>query len=234
MTSSFEKYQNFADNTMRDRVAFAHAHEANPKEAGPEEDPSLAKSHFTSEGWDKYYFFSNPANCSGPGKGNLHPTARLGRDRPSMIGPQTFTIEAFSPEELARARVQIEKKGARTTYKDSYSQLPRSSSITGPVHPLTGPDILHQAKTTGQSVSDTLSQAGLGTMTRALSATEILAGPLTAQRCGPHWPPHDGTTRPDPIKTREALMRGPHRTFVDLHAMDRKCPGPCSYTITRY
>lgn len=234
MASSIDKYANFGDNTMRDRVAFAHAHETPPREAGIDEDPSLQKSGFTSTGWDKYYFFSNPANCSGPGNGNLHPTARQGRDRPAMTGPQTFTIEAFTPEELARARVKIEKKGTRTTYKDSFSQIQRSSSVVGPLEPLNGPDILHKAKTTGASVSDTLTQHGLGKMNRSLSATEILAGPLTAQRCGPHWPPHDGTTRPDPIRTREALMRGPHRTIVDLHATDRKAPGAVSYTMTRY
>lgn len=47
----------------------------------------------------RYYFFSNPASCAGPGKGNLHPTARQGRNRPAMNGPQTFAVEAFTPEE---------------------------------------------------------------------------------------------------------------------------------------
>eukprot|EP00440_Ansanella_granifera_P026512 gb/GFBE01028796.1/.p1 GENE.gb/GFBE01028796.1/~~gb/GFBE01028796.1/.p1 ORF type:complete len:236 (+),score=47.47 gb/GFBE01028796.1/:1-708(+) len=235
MGTSDEKYQNFGDNTMKDRVAFAHAHEFTYSEPGPEDDPTQQKSGFTSEGWDKYYFFSNPANCSGPGKGNLHPTARQGRNRPAMIGPQTFTIEAFTPEELLRARQKIEKKGARTSYTESYSQFPRSStSVLGPVEIPNGPEILSRSKKSGQSVSDTLTQAGCGALNRSLSATEILAGPLTAQRMGPHWPPPTAE-RPDPIKTRQALMQGgQHRTIVDLHAKDRKAPNAHAYTLTRY
>eukprot|EP00438_Fugacium_kawagutii_P004323 Skav229431 [mRNA] locus=scaffold2297:408217:418921:+ [translate_table: standard] len=129
---SEEKYQNFSDSGMRDRVAAVHAGDYTfPKEVDPTEDPASQDSGFTSSGWDKYYFFSNPASCAGPGKGNLHPTARLGRNRPAMNGPQTFTIEAFTPEELKLARIRIEKKGAR------------------------------------QSVSDTLTQAGMGSLTRS-------------------------------------------------------------------
>ncbi|CAK9063638.1 unnamed protein product [Durusdinium trenchii] len=228
---SEEKYQNFSDSSMRDRVAAVHAHEYTVT-ADPD-DPAQQSSGFTSSGWDKYYFFSNPASCAGPGKGNLHPTARLGRNRPAMNGPQTFTIEAFTPEELKLARIRIEKKGARTTYAESYSQLPRSStSVMGPIERPSGHHIMKQAAATGQSVSDTLTQAGLGALTRSASASEILAGPLIAHRMGPHWPP-PGPARPDPLKTRKELMAwGDHRTFVELHAKDRKAPGEIFYTIT--
>eukprot|EP00435_Cladocopium_sp_Y103_P002702 s116_g1.t1 len=202
---SEEKYQNFSDSGMRDRVAAVHAAEYSmPKEVDPTEDPALQDSGFTSSGWDKYYFFSNPASCAGPGKGNLHPTARLGRNRPAMNGPQTFTIEAFTPEELKLARIRIEKKGARTTYAESYSQLPRSStSVMGPIERPSGNRIMKQAAATGQSVSDTLQQAGMGALNRSASASEILAGPICAPRMGPHWPP-PGPERPDPLKTRKA------------------------------
>mmetsp|Transcript_5384 Transcript_5384/g.9623 ORF Transcript_5384/g.9623 Transcript_5384/m.9623 type:complete len:238 (+) Transcript_5384:53-766(+) len=232
--TSEEKYQNFSDSGMRDRVAAVHSHEYTPPALSPEEDPSQHDSGFTSSGWDKYYFFSNPANCSGPGKGGLHPTARLGRNRPAMNGPQTFTIEAFSPEELAFARKKIEKKGARTSYTESYSQFPRSStSVLGPIERPTGPHILKRAAESGQSVSDTLSQAGLGALTRSSTVPELMVGPLTAHRMGPHWPP-PGPERPDPLKTRQQLMAmGPHRTFVELHAKDRKAPGEYLYTVTR-
>eukprot|EP00439_Symbiodinium_sp_Y106_P043972 s2748_g5.t1 len=215
----------------RDRVAAVRSHEYQPPPLSPEEDPSQHPSGFTSSGWDKYYFFSDPANCSGPGKGGLHPTARLGRNRPAMNGPQTFTIEAFSPEELAFARKKIEKKGARTSYTEAFSQFPRNSTaILGPIERATGPHIMKHAAATGQSVSDTLSQAGLGTLSRSLTAPELMAGPLTAHRMGPHWPP-PGPERPDPLKTRQQLMAmGPHRTFVELHAKDRKAPGEYLYT----
>eukprot|EP00441_Pelagodinium_beii_P025280 CAMPEP_0197656992 /NCGR_PEP_ID=MMETSP1338-20131121/44303_1 /TAXON_ID=43686 ORGANISM="Pelagodinium beii, Strain RCC1491" /NCGR_SAMPLE_ID=MMETSP1338 /ASSEMBLY_ACC=CAM_ASM_000754 /LENGTH=233 /DNA_ID=CAMNT_0043233265 /DNA_START=83 /DNA_END=784 /DNA_ORIENTATION=+ len=229
-----DKYAIFGDNTMKDRVAFAHAHEIQHTEAPAEEDPSQQKSGFTSEGWDKYYFFSNPAKCAGPGQGNLHPTARQGRNRPAMIGPQTFTIEAFTPEELRKARIKIEAKGARTTYTESYTQIPRSSTaMLGPVEQPTGPHILAMAKASGQSVSDTLTSAGFESLGRSLSATEILAGPKTAKRMGPHWPP-PGPERPDPIKTRAQLMGGAHRSIDDLHAKDRKAPDAYHYTLTRY
>ncbi|CAE7903290.1 unnamed protein product [Symbiodinium necroappetens] len=227
--TSEEKYQNFSDSSMRDRVAAARSHEYQPPPLSPEEDPSQHPSGFTSSGWDKYYFFSDPANCSG----GLHPTARLGRNRPAMNGPQTFTIEAFSPEELAFARKKIEKKGARTSYTEAFSQFPRNSTaILGPIERATGPHIMKHAAATGQSVSDTLSQAGLGTLNRSLTAPELMAGPLTAHRMGPHWPP-PGPERPDPLKTRQQLMAmGPHRTFVELHAKDRKAPGEYLYTAS--
>ena len=231
---SEEKYQNFSDSSMRDRVAAVHAAEYSmPKEVDPAENPATQHSGFTSEGWDKYYFFSNPASCAGPGKGNLHPTARLGRNRPAMVGPQTFAVEAFTPEELKLARIRIEKKGARTTYAESYSQLPRSStSFMGPIEYPSGHQIMKQAAATGQSISETLTSAGLGALTKSASASEILAGPLIAKRMGPHWPP-PGPERPDPLKTRKELMAwGDHRTFVDLHAKDRKAPGEIFYTIT--
>ncbi|CAJ1396466.1 unnamed protein product [Effrenium voratum] len=230
--TSEAKYQNFSDSGMRDRVAAVHAHEYSLVETG-DEDPTNHKSGFSSSGWDKYYFFSNPASCAGPGKGGLHPTARQGRNRPAMSGPQTFSIQSFTPEELALARQRIEKKGARTIYSESYSQIPRSSTCTmGPIERPSGHHIMKHAAATGQSISDTLTQAGMGSLTKAASASELIAGPFVAHRAGPHWPP-PGPQRPDPLRTRQELMAwGEHRTFVDLHAKDRKAPGEIFYTMT--
>ena len=147
--------------------------------------------------------------------------------------------------------------------------------VTGLPRRATGPHIMKQAAASGQSVSDTLSQAGLGALTRAMTVVivvpftffwviwgslikrtqpqkqgallrmwllgysgsmtvpELMAGPQTAHRMGPHWPP-PGPERPDPLKTRQQLMQmGPHRTFVELHAKDRKAPEEYLYTVTR-
>ena len=62
---------NLPSCACQDRVAAARSHEYQPPPLSPEEDPSQHPSGFTSSGWDKYYFFSDPANCSGPGKGSL-------------------------------------------------------------------------------------------------------------------------------------------------------------------
>ncbi|CAE8596607.1 unnamed protein product, partial [Polarella glacialis] len=162
----------------------------------------------------------------------LHPTARQGRGRPAMIGPQTFTIEAFTPEEFAAARVRLEKKGARTSYTDSFSQIPRSKiAEKGPVHHTSGAELLKASQALGGS--GTLSQSASSTLRPSQRVTELLAGPIVAHRSGPHWPP-PGPERPDPVKTRAALFQGEIRTNADLHAKDRKAPGPVAYTMTRY
>jgi hypothetical protein len=217
-----DKYQNFSDNTMKDRLAFHSP--SGPPQPLPD-DPSQQESVFTSSGWDKYYYFSDPANGVG-----LHPTARQGRNRPSMIGPQTFQTEAFSSEQVAKARSRLEKKGARTTYTDSYSQIPRSSTaMFGPVPEVRGHD-LKGSLSLGQPSA--LARSASHTLMREPSASELIAGPLTAMRLGPHWPP-PGPERPDPIKTRQMLFQGTIRTVVDLHATDRKAPGAMAYTFTR-
>lgn len=151
-----------------------------------------------------------------------------------MIGPQTFSLEAFTPEEFAAARIRIEKKGARTSYTDSFSQIPRSKIATmGPVPYTSGHEILKASTGGSLGSSSTLSRAAtFSTLGREPSVSELLAGPLVAVRAGPHWPP-PGPERPNPLQTREALFQGPHRTIVDLHAKDRKAPGPVAYTLAR-
>eukprot|EP00933_Yihiella_yeosuensis_P006014 TRINITY_DN110649_c0_g1_i1.p1 TRINITY_DN110649_c0_g1~~TRINITY_DN110649_c0_g1_i1.p1 ORF type:complete len:260 (-),score=47.08 TRINITY_DN110649_c0_g1_i1:104-784(-) len=222
-----DKYQNFADNTMKDRLAFAQARDGTV--APPQyddDDPAVVKSGFTDAGWDKYYFFSDP--CQGT---MLHPTARQGRNRPGMIGPQTFQTEAFSAEQVALSRTRLEKKGARTTYTDSYSQIPRSkNSMHGPIDEVRGHD-LKGSLTVG--VSSTLVKSASCTLGREPTAAELIAGPCTAVRHGPFWPP-PGPERPDPVKVRANIFAGQHRTLGDAYARDRKAPGAMSYTLTRY
>ncbi|CAE8627108.1 unnamed protein product, partial [Polarella glacialis] len=245
MVSMDNRYQHFSDNTMKDRVSFNASGGATTRpqnaQAAAEADPSDEPSGFTASGWDKYYFFSDPASAT-----KLHPTARQGRGRPAMIGPQTFTIEAFTPEEFAAARVRLEKKGARTSYTDSFSQIPRSKiAEKGPVHHTSGAellklplylDIVTSAQPEASQAlggSGTLSQSASSTLRPSQRVTELLAGPIVAHRSGPHWPP-PGPERPDPVKTRAALFQGEIRTNADLHAKDRKAPGPVAYTMTRY
>merc|ERR1719498_1785102 len=79
-------------------------------------------SEKTAEGWDKYYFFSDPAN-----KSIVHKTARLGRNRPACNGPQTFMMGTFSQEDLRAA--DNASKSLNTTYGQSFSQIPRSRSV---------------------------------------------------------------------------------------------------------
>eukprot|EP00971_Amphidinium_carterae_P146695 2907395-Amphidinium_carterae.1 len=87
------------------------------------------ESRFTDEGWDKYYFFSVPADGT-----KLVGTCRAGRKRPAMIGPNTFSMTAFSPEVIARERGRIEARGARTEYAEMFSQFKRSpGAIKKPV-----------------------------------------------------------------------------------------------------
>lgn len=75
--------------------------------------------------------------------------------------------------------------------------------MMGPIERPSCHQIKKQAALSGQSISETLTQAGLGAMSRSASASEILAGPLVAHRMGPHWPPPTAA-RPDPLKTRQA------------------------------
>lgn len=70
------------------------------------------------EGWDKYYFFSDPI-C----KTVVHKTARMGRNRPAALGPQTFLMQSsFSEQTLSRVKEGKEP----TTYAESFSQLART------------------------------------------------------------------------------------------------------------
>merc|ERR1719343_741482 len=121
-----DKYQNFSDPAIKDRLAFLAAQAGKvPK------PPPIEPSGFTPSGWDKYYFFSDPAQAT-----MLHPTAYKGRARPAMAGPQTFNVEAFSPEDLAEAKRRMSGKASRTSYTDAYTQIDcPSNAELGPVDP---------------------------------------------------------------------------------------------------
>mmetsp|Transcript_96039 Transcript_96039/g.222640 ORF Transcript_96039/g.222640 Transcript_96039/m.222640 type:complete len:238 (-) Transcript_96039:130-843(-) len=219
-----DKYMWFSDaNAMKDRLAFTGRYGTQTK------PPPIEESGFASSGWDKYFFFSVP-----PGVEGIHVTSRKGRARPAAYGPQTFQMEAFSPEQLERARKR--STSSRTTYMESYNQFPRSSTyIHGPIDERMDlkASLQQPLSTAGSSrpSSGTLARAASESVLDNRSAVEILAGPTLATRMGPHWPP-PGPERPDPLKTRERLMKGPHRTIVDLHARDRQAPRTWQYTVT--
>jgi hypothetical protein len=219
--SADEKYANFSDPTIKDRLAFAAttASDQPPKKVKHVSD--LEPSGFSSTGWDKYFFFS----VSQADNGAIDRTAQRGRARPAMTGPQTFGIEAFSPEDIERARA--ESKGLRTTYSDAYSQLPRSRTQEhGPIaHPTYAP-LVSPSSTLAKSGSETVLASGV-------RAAHMLAGMPAAKRHGPFWPP-PGPERPDPVKTRAALFEGKHRTIVDLHSSDRQGPPSHHYTLPNY
>mmetsp|Transcript_83133 Transcript_83133/g.238846 ORF Transcript_83133/g.238846 Transcript_83133/m.238846 type:complete len:215 (+) Transcript_83133:66-710(+) len=204
-----DKYQNYSDPAMRDRIAFLAASSPTFKAAKP---PPLEPSGFTPSGWDKYYFFSNPYQGT-----KLHPTAGKGRMRPAMAGPQTFNIEPFSKEDLVEARKRMGGQGARTAYTETFSQLPRTRIAQhGPVD--------HQYDAPKAEYGASLTRTASEPMLRERSAADILLGhaaPL--KRSGPHWPPPT-QERPDPVKVRRALMGGADRTLDDLHAKDRQAP----------
>lgn len=214
-----DKYLWFSDaNSMKDRLSFTGR--GGPKPKAPEPEPS----GFAPTGWDKYFFYSVP-----PGVEGIHCTARKGRARPAMNGPQTFQLEAFPPERLAAARKGTE--GAKSSYAESFSQFPRSTTHShGPIDERNETKVLSPSGTSRPS-SGTLAKVASDSVLDTRSAVEMLAGPKLMNRSGPHWPP-PGPERPDPIKTRENLMKGHHRTLVDLHARDRQAPRAWMYTIT--
>mmetsp|Transcript_72684 Transcript_72684/g.135813 ORF Transcript_72684/g.135813 Transcript_72684/m.135813 type:complete len:228 (+) Transcript_72684:119-802(+) len=223
MTDKYEKYATFSDNAMKDRMSSLM--EA-PKGASalivPEEE-----SRFTDEGWDKYYFFSVPAD------GGKHVgTCRAGRKRPAMIGPNTFSITAFSPEVIAQNRARIEARGARTDYTEMFSQFKRSpGAIKKPVK--LGALQSFRPPTPGllsKSASDTLLRSThsvlSGSTRRGLDPEP--SEPL--EHHGPYW---KANTRlmPDYVATKRKLMQGDHRTFVDLYSEDVPAPRSHCYTV---
>mmetsp|Transcript_73896 Transcript_73896/g.153965 ORF Transcript_73896/g.153965 Transcript_73896/m.153965 type:complete len:220 (+) Transcript_73896:217-876(+) len=212
------KYQNYSDPAMRDRIAFREvfAGSANAQPVQPE------PSGFTSSGWDKYYFFSDPYQGT-----FLHPTAVKGRLRPSMAGPQTFCIESFTKDDLQEAGRRLAGRGNRSAYSESFSQLPRTRiAVHGPMDLKYDEPKAEHGTTLTRQLSEPL--------IRERTAADILLGttrPL--KRTGPHWPPATAE-RPDPVKVRAELMGHVHRTLDDLHSRDRQAPGTCNYTITNF
>merc|ERR1719199_1150018 len=100
----WDKYHFFTDNSMNNRVALAQnmrrAKGGRPPEAPPRhEEPSVR----TTAGWDKYYFFSVPADASIVGA-----TAKLGRSRPAAVGPRSFALDSFTQDDLNKAATKLE------------------------------------------------------------------------------------------------------------------------------
>mmetsp|Transcript_96595 Transcript_96595/g.207220 ORF Transcript_96595/g.207220 Transcript_96595/m.207220 type:complete len:224 (-) Transcript_96595:55-726(-) len=217
-----DKYQNFSDPTIKDRLSFAAVHTNQPGKKKVKHAPDLEPSGFSSTGWDKYFFFS----VSQADNGGIHPSAQKGRARPAMTGPQTFAIEAFSPEDIARAKVERAGQGERTSYGDSFSQIPRSRIHEhGPVDYPRFEPMVSPSSTLAKSASDSILAP------KGVKAVHLLAGAPAATRHGPHWPP-PGPERPDPLKSRMALFEGKHRTISDLHCRDRQGARSYNYTLT--
>jgi hypothetical protein len=228
MGTADERYLNFSDNTMKDRLA-AHA-ASQARASGKSRKPALGASSLQlepsgpCEGWDKYYFFSVPA-----GGTVIPPTAMLGRRRPAMHGPQTFCTEAFSKEVVARERGRIEKRGARTCYTEFFSQFPRSSTAERGLPPYEGQGFSttqHNAASPG-----TLMRAASDTLLQKRPAAKAIGGEvIERERLGPHWPPKT-EERPNHLKTRNSLFPDGHRTFVDLFSADRPAARGHGYTV---
>lgn len=229
-----DKYLYFSDSNVKDRIAFlAPMHTTTKvKIPGKELEPSQRCA-----GWDKYFFF-------GVSDGTITNTARRGRSRPAISGPQTFMTEPFAPEDIARERERIEALGPRTSYTEKFSQFQRSPSSTlGPpgerVPPRTPMARVASDSVLGSSsglLAATHSSEGPPGQPHVMAADDLIKalnpyGGHVVERHGPHWPPPT-RERPDSLKTRRGLFRGQHRTLVDLYATDRPSPQTLHYSHT--
>lgn len=220
MSASFEssgcddKYLYFSDNSIKDRLAFlAPMHSTNKKVSLPGRDLEPSQRCL---GWDKYFFFSST-------DGHVNNTARRGRNRPAMGGPQTFMTEPFTPEVIARERGRIEALGPRTVYTESFgakvaATQPRPSAPAEapgerrpprtPMARVASDSVL--ARPPGSRPSPEEPAAGVP---HVMAADELARainphGDQTISRHGPHWPP-PGRERPDSLKTRRRLAAQP-------------------------
>lgn len=221
----FAKYYYHSDSTLKDRVA-ALAPSGN-KTVGHGPEPS----EFTTTGWDKYFFYSIPVDMSICG-----PTARLGRSRPAMAGPNTFAVEAFSKDVIARERTRIEARGARTSYTEMFSQLPRAgTALNGPLRPHDRKPVAAKPRF-GAPPPSMLSKSASDSVIRSNEASksaEVPTGPNGEKqllRDGPFWPPKE-KMMPDSVITRQKLFGGEHRSFVDLYSKEIPAPRGFHYTV---
>merc|ERR1719335_663718 len=84
------------------------------------EDASYAKPMVTGRvrsGWDKYFYFSEPAD-----KSSVHKTARAGRSRPGASGPRTFRLANFTEDQM-EAVASMRGGTFNTTYAMTYGTL---------------------------------------------------------------------------------------------------------------
>jgi len=216
----YDKYANFSDNTHKDRMASMYPMK------GSASASALAPSAQCS-GWDKYYFFSVPADCS-----CISRTARLGRMRPASDGPCTFQMEAFSKERIAKERPRIEAKSGGTCYSESFSQIERNAIATaGPVT-FPEPQIFN---TRGGSLGKTLARAGSDSFlkpdtSKTCEAEDEISNQPKLRRMGPFWPPKE-KKMPDPVETRAKLFGGAHRGFQENYSQDRRAPRSTHYAV---
>lgn len=223
----FAKYYYHSDSNLKDRVAQLSAPGNKTVGHGPE------PSEFTTKGWDKYFFYSVPADNSVVG-----PTTRLGRSRPAMTGPNTFAIEAFSKEVIARERTRIEARGggSRTAYTEMFSQLPRAgTAVNGPLRPHDRLPVAAKPRFGApppSMLAKSASDSVIGKSEGPTSA-DIPIGPNGEKmllRDGPFWPPKE-KMMPDSVVTRQKLFGGEHRSFVDLYAKEIPAAKGFCYTV---
>lgn len=218
-------YHFYSDNSMNDRVARLQP----PPKSGGLRPSGLQpeKSGATvGAGWDKYYFFSVPADNSVVSK-----TARLGRGRPSASGPQTFCTAAFTAEDIAREKARRAKEGGmqKTAYTELFSQLQRSPTarLYGQVD---GSHVLKRA------ASESLIKGSTADKGRG-PAEPVFLPPddpdySTGGTCKNTQPPAWQKSRNEGLWTkRDHLFPEGHQSFVDLYAKDRPAPPCCSYTL---
>jgi len=239
-----ERYMNFSDNTMKDRLAANAATLAmlNPKSkrssstpAGGKKDSNGLDPSGRCDGWDKYYFFSVPgapvvttAKVGADPPLKL-PTANMGRSRPAVHGPQTFGIETFSKEVIQRERGRIEKRGARTNYTELFSQLPRSATATLGLPTYEGQKFEVNERN-GPSPGQIMQTASESMLQPPPKDMVHAAGQQPRKRMGPYWPPPTAE-RPTSESTRKALFPGGHRTNVDLYSADRSASRGMGYAV---
>lgn len=218
---SWPRYFYFTDNAMQNRVR-----EDKPKSGrkkGRVEEDGLGildvpeESKLATSGWDKYFFFSVTGDKSFVSK-----TARMGRNRPAKSGPQTFLMEDFSAEEFARAK----KSGGGTfsMYTQSYSQLPRSSTIVNAGASLTGGNVA------APSFKD-LPQPLFTTADRAPRKQKMPWEAAKQEKEEPTEGKERQLVADYPTTMTPHLFPNGHKTFVELFATDSQAPRGMGYTV---
>lgn len=225
------RYGFFSDNSMARRSVM--------NQRAPGEEARLAatpvydfgeteRSGKADFGWDKYYFFSDPA-C----KTMVHKTARLGRNRPASLGPQTFLISPFSEEQFSKA-LQQDREGksdkGRTIYAQSFSQLARtgralSAEELPPLSPVRSMIAAHVPGSPNKNIKKEEAERKLAEQRAEAEAKKALLAQgiqTKAEKKKPEMPPN-ATMSPH-------IFPNGHVTSDQLFAQDRRAPGTFSYT----
>lgn len=223
---SWPRYFYFTDNAMQNRVREEGPRSRKKRnavvdEGGMAQLDQPEESVRVTSGWDKYFFFGVTAD-----KSLVSKTARMGRSRPAKTGPQTFLMEDFSAAEFAKA---MNSRGAavKSMYSESYSQLPRSSTIlqgNGAATMIPTLKDLPEPKTSGGGFANPLwTTADKGI--RRLAINEPPKPPEKNEKGEKQLVAEYPTTM-----TPHLFPTG-HKTFVELFAEDKPAPRAMSYTV---